>query len=130
MINLPARKMLFFGIVLALLLVFTLVNFHETPSVSGISEKALYSLCKSAGMEEMIASSTRLSNHEFGSDVYSSTGNPDTKFGDKGGSAHSSKEDQDVRLVYENPTSMINTGKLLRGNATSSFRGKPYSASV
>jgi hypothetical protein len=122
MVYLPPRKFLLLGFVLGLLLLVRFVNVRGHHPVTGLSEKALSSLCNSARMQSLFPPPKRLSDEDFDSGVYSA-GSRDSWSDENEDSIHWSQEDEDMQWEYEKSARMVNTEKLLKGNATSHFRG-------
>ena len=122
MVYLPQRKFLLLGFVLGLLLLVEFVNVQGYHPVTGLSEKALTSLCNSARIQSVFPPPKRLSDEDFDSGIYSA-GSRDSWSGENEDSIHWSQEDDDTQWEYDKSARMINTDKLLKGNATSNFRG-------
>jgi len=120
MIALPPRKMLIPGVILAFFVMFMLLNFQEH-SVTGLSSSAVHSFCDSMGIQGALPMPNKLSNASFDTGNYS-TGSHDSWI-DSDDSVQWSDEETDVQREYGKTTSMMNTNKLLKGNATASFRG-------
>ena len=125
MISIPPRRLVIVGIILAFLLLYRFGNVHEEHSVSGLSNKALYSLCNSARMQNIFPGPSRLSDKDFDEGMYSA-GSRDTWIEDDidSGRVHWSGEDEDTQWEYAKSARMHNVEKLLKGNATMHFRGK------
>jgi hypothetical protein len=122
MIYLPPRKFLLLGFVLGLLLLVEFVNVRGRHPVTGLSEKALSSLCNSAHIQRLFPPPKRLSDEDFDSGTYSA-GSRDSWSDENEDSIHWSQEDENTQWEYEKSARMINAAKLLKGNATSQFRG-------
>lgn len=119
MIYVPPRKFLLLGAISAILILSSVTYLRQEHSISGLSTKALGLLCNTPpapGPE-------RLSDKDFDNGMYS-PGNRDSWLDEDEDIAHWSGEDEDATKEYEKSAKMINIEKLLRGNATTHFRGK------
>lgn len=121
MISVPPRRILLLGFILAFLLLLKFVNFKEEHSVSGISNKAINSLCNSARMQNVFPGPKRLSDADFDNGMYSA-GSRDTWLDENQDTTRWSGEDEEVTWEYEKSARMHNVEKLLKGNATTHFR--------
>jgi hypothetical protein len=117
----PPRRFLFLGFIFVLLFV-TIVTIRQHRSVSDLSGKALNSLCNSARIQRVFPPPKRLSDEDFDNGMYSA-GSRDSWLDQDEELAHWSQEDEDSTWEYEKSARMINTEKLLKGNATTHFRG-------
>jgi hypothetical protein len=73
-------------------------------------------------MQKVFPAPKRLSEEDFDSGMYSA-GSRDSWSDENDELAHWSEEDEDSKWEYEKSARMINTEKLLKGNATTYFRG-------